>query len=247
MRRRIVDADRVPDRPDLPHPLDVPYRERESRVLGAVLWRRRLTEPRTLRVLPDGCVDLIWRDGALMVAGPDRNAFVTRSAPGASYVGLRLPPGMGPAILGEPADRLVGQRIPLGDVWRPALARRAADAVAATGAAGLEDVVLARLAEHEPDPMMTAVVRALDAGRGVGEIAALLGLSERQLHRRSLAAFGYGAKTLGRIRRLQRALAVPVSATGAAAAAAAGYADQAHLARDVRELAGVPFTALRAA
>jgi len=72
-------------------------------------------------------------------------------------------------------------------------------------------------------------------------------LSERQLHRRSLAAFGYGAKTLGRIRRLQRALAVPVSATGAAAAAAAGYADQAHLARDVRELAGVPFTALRAA
>src|SRR6185503_6969097 len=138
MRRRIVDADRVPDRPDLPHPLDVPYRERESRVLGAVLWRRRLTEPRTLRVLPDGCVDLIWRDGALMVAGPDRHAFVTRSAPGASYVGLRLPPG---------------------DVWRPALARRAADAVAATGAAGLEDVVLARLAEHEPDPMMTAVVR----------------------------------------------------------------------------------------
>jgi AraC-like DNA-binding protein len=95
--------------------------------------------------------------------------------------------------------------------------------------------------------MMTTVVRALDAGRGVAEIALRLGLSERQLHRRSLAAFGYGAKTLGRIRRLQRALAVPVSATGAAAAAAAGYADQAHLAREVRELAGVPFTALRAA
>jgi AraC-like DNA-binding protein len=61
------------------------------------------------------------------------------------------------------------------------------------------------------------------------------------LHRRSLTAFGYGPKTLARILRLQRALAlarkgVPFAET----AARAGYADQAHLARDVRELAGMP-------
>jgi AraC-like DNA-binding protein len=239
---RIADADRV---------RDVPYRERESRVPGAVVWRRRRAEPAVLRVLPDGCVDLIWHDGALMVAGPDRYAFVTTSAAGASFVGLRLPPGLGPAILGVPADTLVGQRVPLGEIWTPRAARRAADAVAAgTGAAtadALEDVALRRLVEHGPDPVAATIVTALDAGRSVREIALLLDLSERQLHRRCLAAFGYGAKTLGRIRRLQRALAAPATATGAAAAAAAGYADQAHLARDVRELAGVPFTALRAA
>jgi AraC-like DNA-binding protein len=238
MPHRIVDADRV---------RDLPYTEHTSRVAGATLWRRRLAEPAALRVLPDGCVDLIWRDGSLVVAGPDRQAFVTRSTAGALYLGLRLPPGVGPAVLGVPADRLVGLRVPLGDLWTPARARRAADAVTAVGAAGLENVVMARLAEHEPDPVMAAVVRALDASRGVGEIAALLGLSERQLHRRSVAAFGYGAKTLGRIRRMQRALAVPASESGAVAAAQAGYADQAHLARDLRELAGVPFGALRAA
>jgi AraC-like DNA-binding protein len=85
------------------------------------------------------------------------------------------------------------------------------------------------------------VVERLDAGRSVHEIAADLALSERQLHRRCLAAFGYGAKTLGRIRRMQRALAMPASVPAALVAATTGYADQAHLTREVRALAGVPF------
>ncbi len=237
--------------------LDLAYSERGSRVPGATLWRRRLGRPAVHRVLPDGCLDLIWRDGSLVVAGPDRHAFMTSSGAGTSFVGLRLPPGVGPAFLGVPAHEIVGQRLPLSDLWTPNAARRATAAAGAASAAGaaagartaaaLEEIVLARLAEHDPDPIAAAVVTSLDAGRSVHEIATLLGLSERQLHRRSLAAFGYGAKTLGRIRRLQRALAAPASASGAAAAAAAGYADQAHLTRDARELAGVPFGALRAA
>lgn len=61
-------------------------------------------------------------------------------------------------------------------------------------------------------------------------------------------AFGYGPKTLARILRLRRALAlagagVPFAET----AARCGFADQAHLARDVRELAGVPLGRLLAA
>ncbi len=59
------------------------------------------------------------------------------------------------------------------------------------------------------------------------------------MHRRCLTAFGYGPKTLARILRLQRGLAlarcgVPFAET----AARAGYADQPHLAREVRDLAG---------
>jgi AraC-like DNA-binding protein len=84
------------------------------------------------------------------------------------------------------------------------------------------------------------VVAALDAGRPVAETADRLGLGARRLHRRSLAAFGYGPKTLARILRLQRALALARDDEPfAVAALRAGFADQAHLARDVRELTGM--------
>lgn len=222
---------------------DLPYRERASVVPGAVVWRHRRSHPSRSAILPDGCMDLIWHDGELIIAGPDREAFVGGiGGPGGSYVGLRLPPGTGPAVFGVPAAELVGQRVALADVWSAARSRQISDS-AAGGAIGgaLEKVALTRLESARPDPVAARVVEALDAGRGVRGIAADLNLSERQLHRRCLAAFGYGAKTLGRIRRMQRALAMPASVPAAAVAAAVGYADQAHLTREVRALTGVPF------
>jgi AraC-like DNA-binding protein len=62
----------------------------------------------------------------------------------------------------------------------------------------------------------------------------------RQLHRRSRTAFGYGPKTLSRVLRLQRALAVAgEGASYAEVAARSGYADQPHLTREVRALTGL--------
>ncbi|HEV7175962.1 MAG TPA: helix-turn-helix domain-containing protein, partial [Solirubrobacteraceae bacterium] len=67
--------------------------------------------------------------------------------------------------------------------------------------------------------------------------------SERQLQRRFLAAVGYGPKMLQRVLRLRRFLATAkfdVALSGlAAAAAGAGYADQAHLTRECRALTGL--------
>lgn len=221
---------------------DLPYQERASRVSGAVVWQRRSTRPSASRILPDGCMDLIWNDGRLVIAGPDREAFVGPVGIGGWYVGLRFPPGVGPAVFGIPAAELVGRRVALEDAWSPAEVRRIADA-AASGSIGrvLEGVAASRLADSPPDRLAARVVELLDAGRTVHEIAADLALSERQLHRRSLAAFGYGAKTLDRIRRMQRAIAMPASVPAALVAATAGYADQAHLTREVRALAGVSF------
>ncbi len=67
------------------------------------------------------------------------------------------------------------------------------------------------------------------------------------MHRRSLAAFGYGPKTLARILRLGRALdlaraGVPYAET----AIRTGYADQPHLAREVKQLTGMPLGELLA-
>jgi transcriptional regulator GlxA family with amidase domain len=76
-------------------------------------------------------------------------------------------------------------------------------------------------------------------------VARAAGLSERQLLRRCQLALGYGPKTLARIVRFRAALALARSGTPFAdLAAATGYADQAHLARDVRALAGQPLRVL---
>jgi AraC-like DNA-binding protein len=220
------------------------YEERASRLPGAVVWSRVLPGPGSAvrPVLPDGCMDLLWTEGRLLVAGPDTRAYVPEGVPG-GWAGVRFFPGTAPALLGVPAHELRDRTVELADLWRAAEVRRltarldaAADPVSA-----LEEVALDWAAGAEPpDPLLRELVAALDAGRPVAAVADELGLGARQLHRRSLAAFGYGAKTLARVLRLQRALAlardgVPFADT----AVRAGFADQAHLARDVRELAGM--------
>ncbi|GAA1694704.1 helix-turn-helix transcriptional regulator [Streptomyces yatensis] len=237
------------------------YRERGALIgRGAAVWARTAgTGPQ--RVLPDGCTDLIWTeagpDGELLVAGPDTRARLAPGPPGTRAVGLRFAPGQGPAVLGVPAHELRDQLVPLAALWPGAEVRRLAERIVdaqrtaeAQRTAGrqaaqgrlLEDVALSRLRTAEPpDPVLAAIVAGVSRGTGVAGIAAAVGLGERQLHRRSLAAFGYGAKTLGRVLRLNRAL--DLARTGvpyAAVAATAGYADQAHLAREVRTLTGVP-------
>ncbi|MET8079932.1 DUF6597 domain-containing transcriptional factor [Streptomyces sp. NPDC005303] len=219
------------------------YQERPSRLGGAVVW----TGDGSGRVLPDGCMDLLWNEGRLLVAGPDTRAYVTAGAPG-SWTGLRFSPGSAPAFLGVPAHELRDRRVELSDLWPVSEVRRLRSRIAAAPdpATALEDLVLERAAP--PDPVLRALVTALDAGRPVAVTADELGLGARQLHRRSLVAFGYGPKTLARILRLRRALAlagagVPFAQT----AVRSGFADQAHLARDVKELAGVPLGRLLAA
>jgi AraC-like DNA-binding protein len=226
------------------------YLERPSRLDGAVVWRRD-ADPApapgaaVYPVLPDGCMDLLWADGRLIVAGPDTRAHGTSDSPGARFAGIRFAPGTGAALLGVPAHELRDRRVELAALWSGAeeLAERVNEAADRTAA--LEELVLRRAADAPPpDPLLRAVAARLDAGRSVAETADAVGLGARQLHRRSLDAFGYGPKTLARVLRLQRALAlVREGLPYAAAAHASGCADQAHLARETRELAGMTLSA----
>ncbi|MFI2506464.1 helix-turn-helix domain-containing protein [Streptomyces sp. NPDC018972] len=219
------------------------YRERASRLTGAVVWTNRPSTDGEGRVLPDGCMDLLWHEGRLLVAGPDTHAHLTGGRPG-TWAGVRFRPGTAPALLGVPAHELRDRRVALSDLWPAADVRRMTARVNAADdpAHGLEDLALRRAAETPPpDPLLGLLVTALDTGRPVAATADELGLGARQLHRRSLAAFGYGPKTLARILRMRRALAlaragVPLAET----AARTGYADQAHLSREVRGLTGLP-------
>lgn len=226
------------------HPGGV-YRERRSLLDGAVVWERT-TDDAPFRVVPDGCMDLIWFDGDLLVAGPDTRAQTVEGQPGGRYVGLRFAPGTGPTVLGVPASELRDQRVPLEALWPGALVRDLTEQVAEVPEKGaaMESLAVDRLHESgPPDPLLGEVVAQSAAGRPVASIADALGLSDRQLHRRCLAAFGYGPKALARILRMERALSLARDEVPLAEVAAiAGYADQPHLAREVRTLAGAPIT-----
>ena len=83
----------------------------------------------------------------------------------------------------------------------------------------------------------------------VRDLARRFDLSERQLRRRIEVAVGYPPRTLARILRFQRFLGAARSSGSsghdlARLATEAGYADQAHLTRDSRRLAGLPPGAL---
>lgn len=224
------------------------YREWPSSVPHTTVWAAAPSQEEPHRVLPDGCMDLIWFNDRLIVAGPDTSAHLADWRPGRRYVGLRFAAGVGPRVFGVPGHALRDMRVPLADVWEPALARRLAEQLAEAP----EPVAVMERAAAEsmrrgrpPDPIGTFLMGRATRGEHVGAIAEDAGLSVRQLHRRCLDAFGYGPKTLSRVVRMNRALDLAREGMGLSdVAVTAGYADQAHLARDVRRLAGVPMTAL---
>jgi AraC-like DNA-binding protein len=219
------------------------YRERPSRVPGGFVWASVSTGDDT-RVLPDGCMDLLWDGRDISIAGADTHAQLFANEAGATMTGLRFAPGYAPRVLGLPAAELTDQRVPLAAVWPAGRARLVTDLVAASPDPGtaLEAIALRYCAAPDDDAVLVERVAELArAGHNSTTIARRVGLSTRQLQRRSTAAFGYGAKTLSRILRMQRALAlVRCGERLADSAARAGYADQSHLARDVKDMAGVP-------
>jgi AraC-like DNA-binding protein len=204
-------------------------------------------------VLPDGCQDIVLLGGGLLVAGPDTGPAPVARVPGETVAGIRFHPGAAPPLLGPAANELLDTRVPLDAVWGRRgreLEERAAEA--ASPAAGLAVVAAALAAEagdaRRPDPLVAAAVARLERPPAVpGRVAGIgpdLGLGDRQLRRRFLAAVGYGPKTLARILRFQRLLALldgdPATRPSLAlAAAAAGYADQAHMSAECVRLAGV--------
>jgi len=217
------------------HDRCVTYREQATAVPGVVLWQRT-TDGRT-RILPDGCLDLIWDGRQLFVAGPDSAARWHDCARGTSYVALRFHYGVGPALLRVPADELSDRSVRLDELLPATAARRLAEQVADRPVEALTGWLTRRAAEHTVDPLGRWVHAMASTATPVALMADRLGMSARQLHRRCLPLFGYGPRRLAGILRLRRAL--DLARTGvplAAVAARCGYADQAHLCRDALAL-----------
>jgi AraC-like DNA-binding protein len=204
------------------------------------------------RVLPDGCADVVWiEDGRLELAGPATQPVLVEIPPGATVHGVRFGPGAAGPALGLAAHELRDRAVELDELWGASgreLAERMAGAAAAERPALLAAAIAARLRDaRPPDALVARAASLLARGIPVAETSREVALGPRHLRRRFHDAAGYGPKTLQRVLRLRRFLAVAATTPDLARAAAdAGYADQPHLTRECADLAGLTPAALLA-
>ncbi|MEV0618270.1 helix-turn-helix domain-containing protein [Nonomuraea sp. NPDC050404] len=185
-----------------------------------------------------------------VVAGLHLDAAELRQQGGTRGVWLTLSPPGARALLGIPASALAGQVADLAEV-APALAylpeRLAACRSWPQRRALVEGALLAGRARHEDATggrELRATLAALSGTGRVQEAARLLGCSRRHLSGTVRTALGVTPKEYQRLLRFEAARGELVAGarTGtvslAAVAAMSGFADQAHLTREWRAMAG---------
>ncbi|MCW3836535.1 helix-turn-helix domain-containing protein [Sphingomonas canadensis] len=198
-------------------------------------------------VVPDGNLELIRRHAGrsfwmrdqppLFAAGLCTRPVGLRLGAGARFTGVKLWPWAWQALGGPCPAGFVNDWIALGE-----------DAPAAVILPPDDDAVIAALVRAFADIAVPPLGRALMAGAGVGQAAQAAGIPLRRLQRHFAGHYGMPPRAYLRLLRLRGALAgmqaddSPLADT----AAAQGYADQAHMARDFRTIAGIAPSAARA-
>lgn len=224
------------------------------------------------RVLPDGAVHLLFNLGeapaivgappqpgrAAEALGASTAAVVIRMAGHVEHVGVRLRAGGAAALLGVPAGELTDASAPLDALWGPA-AREAHERLAEAPrgearVAVLEDILRERLrgARIQPHPAAAHAERRIRRARGrimVRELAATLGLGERRLEQVFRAHVGLSPKAACRLARFHATLCLARDEPArrwSEIAHRVGFADQAHLTRELRAFSGLTPRELRA-
>jgi AraC-like DNA-binding protein len=204
-------------------------------------------------IVPDACSDIVViGDVAPHVAGPATRTHVVPMPAHTTVVGIRFRPGAARAVFGCDADELRDADPDLRAVCGTSVAPLEITLADASSPheqrAALEQWVRERLARRiGRDVLALRAAHALvaDPALSVAALGDRLGWSPRRLHREMTATCGYGPKTLQRIVRMQRTLRMALHRalahrrpTLAMLALDAGYADQAHMTRDFRDLTG---------
>lgn len=197
-------------------------------------------------IIPDGCADLmVYDDAPPSVAGPDATTRWTAIREGTVITGLRVRPGAARSIFGCSAALLLGGHVRLADLAAGATMLHQRLLVSANlrhRQALLEDWVRSAIARVATiDRAVVAACRLLiaDPHLEIGDVARRFNWNARTIHRHFRDACGYGPKHFQRIMRIQTAIRAVHVASGprlADVAQAAGYADQAHMTRDFRDI-----------
>ena len=221
-------------------------------------------EPET--VVPDGCMEMIVHFGRPFesvhdaraavvqprgfVGGQITRSILIRPTGSIGMLGIRFHPAGARALAKMPMDRAAGETIDVTDLVGAAgrrMVERVCEAATAAGRIAVVEAFLRSLCRdaRQPNTLARAAIAALTRSHGrasVRQLAAGLDISERQLNRTLRREVGLGAKSYGRIVRLQYALdriRHDRDSTLTRIAAAAGYFDQAHFIKDFRSFCGV--------
>ena len=206
--------------------------------------------------IPRPEISLVMRFGPTARNGLDVHVMGTRERAhrklipsGVRTVIARLRLGAHEAVLGAPASELAGRIVALEELWGATatrrLSERAAAATTPTDAAAALDTAIAERVATAGAPSDRARL-ALDAAHlltsaSVAEVAADLGVSERNLRRIFRQTLGVSPKTYAKLARFHRALRAARDGdrwSWARIAQDAGYYDQAHMSADFRSIAG---------
>lgn len=222
-------------------------------------FEARLREGETVdhHIWPDGCVSLsvAIHDGrpvGVGVVGPGTRAHRVPVRGGVRRRGVRFWPDVGAAAFGVDPATLRDRMVPLAELLEAdalATAMRHAHAVAvatddAAATRAFADWLAPGLRALPVDGQVRLAVRRLVDADGEVAIAALareVGLGPRQLQRRFGRAVGLTPKEYARVRRVRAAIAGIMRGEDrwAQLAHTLGYADQAHMVREMGEMTGL--------
>jgi AraC-like DNA-binding protein len=236
------DAIRVYDAGAVRYTETAPPRELAADVV--CFWTLRIDptgETYPHHILPDLSVDVISVNGSrALVMGPPTAALRLSLPPGISIEGARLRPGAARHVLDCAPAELLDRKVALDDVLRAPL-----DVADRLSRQSLSTIVM-ELLRHDAaeenrrgDDTVRSAITWLGTNRwsSIDELSRQVNWSDRKLRRRFVDAIGMGPKLVQRIVRVQHALHLLRARTGSVSlsdlAVECGFADQAHMTREV--------------
>lgn len=215
-------------------------------------FRVLVPDPPMHRIWPDGCIALAAISTAAgahwTLVGPRMGPLDVPAQADATYWGVRFWPDAGATLVGMHATELRDVTLfspasLLHMIGPPPSALAGSDQRTATTALDSLLEPLVRRCRPLDDAVRHAVIAIVAAGgaRPIGEIAAEIGIGDRQLQRRFRTAVGLTPKQFARIRRLRSAGASLLAGghSWAGLAASHGFADQSHLIHEFSQLTGL--------
>ena len=231
-------------------------------------WRREPPRDQVEWILPDAAPELIvhldeppevrgasgrWQrqPRAILYCAARRCVELRHAAP-VNLFAVRFRPWGFARFATRPMDQLLDRAVPLEEAMGAAGTELAEAVMSANGETGRIAAAEAGLgaALDTPHPLDRAIAQLADglgsARTGPSEIAERLALSPRTVNREWRRLVGMPPGQYAKLMRVHRALeGIREGRPMAWVASECGYADQAHLARQIKEVAGLPPSRLR--